>query len=180
MEDNPAALDVIRAEIEKQLEFDYRKNRKKFLIDSSDSEDDDKESKFDNVASCTDLEKRIKKNLIDDTTYEIVEEYIIDNPVSEFDTEEAGIGPDIDQICNVAAKNEASTSKIEKADDLMTGEDLSDIDDAEINTYLLSEEEAQYKRNLWTKMNESYITAQKSKLFSSVLKTKIQKKWTEV
>ena len=39
--------------------------------------------------------------------------------------------------------------------------DLSDIDDDEIDSYIMSEQEAQYKDSLWMKINATFLKEQK-------------------
>lgn len=42
--------------------------------------------------------------------------------------------------------------------------DLSGIDDDEIDSYIMSEQEAQYKDSLWMKINATYLKEQKGTL----------------
>lgn len=42
--------------------------------------------------------------------------------------------------------------------------DLADIDDDEIESYIMSEREAQYKDSLWMKINATYLKEQKGTL----------------
>jgi hypothetical protein len=44
--------------------------------------------------------------------------------------------------------------------------DLNGIDDDEIETYIMSEREAQYKDSLWMKINATYLKEQKGTLLS--------------
>lgn len=43
--------------------------------------------------------------------------------------------------------------------------DLADIDDEEIDSYIMSEREAQYKDSLWMKINATFLQEQKGILY---------------
>jgi transcription factor IIIB subunit 2 len=46
----------------------------------------------------------------------------------------------------------------------VTGEiDITDLDDEELDSYIMSEKEAQFKSNLWNKVNEKYLLEQKGR-----------------
>lgn len=50
----------------------------------------------------------------------------------------------------------------------ITGEvDITDLDDEELDSYIMSEKEAQFKSNLWNKVNEKYLQEQKGILIYS-------------
>lgn len=65
----------------------------------------------------------------------------------------AGIAPDIIAICNAQAKTAASAQVAVLDEDTI----LDDLEDAEINSYILDEGEARRKREMWTKLNADYL-----------------------
>ncbi|XP_011496211.1 PREDICTED: transcription factor IIIB 90 kDa subunit [Ceratosolen solmsi marchali] len=78
-----------------------------------------------------------------------------------------GLGPDIASMGLTTSfhnkdniNKESSTLSFEN----MTGEiDITDLDDEELDSYIMSEKEAQFKSNLWNKVNEKYLLEQKEK-----------------
>lgn len=54
--------------------------------------------------------------------------------------------------------------------------DLTDIDDDEIDSYIMSEREAQYKDSLWMKINATFLKEQKGILLSRTVMTTLHYK----
>ncbi|KAJ8673119.1 hypothetical protein QAD02_004381 [Eretmocerus hayati] len=94
----------------------------------------------------------------------------IENPLS------TGLGPDIASMGLTSSfqnkenkTKEPSTLSFEN----LTGEiDITDLDDEELDSYIMSEKEAQFKSTLWNKVNEKYLQDQKGEAIEKMLQEK--------
>ncbi|XP_073132053.1 transcription factor IIIB 60 kDa subunit isoform X2 [Henckelia pumila] len=59
--------------------------------------------------------------------------------------------------------HDTSNDSLQGADNLEESENFSDIDDMEVNGYLHSEEEKQFKKIIWEEMNKEYLEEQAAK-----------------
>lgn len=117
------------------------------------------------VAEETDADKFIRESNIN-----VIRDCISDDAetaVIEEEEEITGLGPDIASMNlstslygNENAVKEKRTMPFEN----ISGElDITGLDDDEIDSYIMSEKEAQGKNNLWNDVNAKYLEAQKEK-----------------
>uniref|UniRef100_A0A1B0G543 Cyclin-like domain-containing protein n=1 Tax=Glossina morsitans morsitans TaxID=37546 RepID=A0A1B0G543_GLOMM len=73
-----------------------------------------------------------------------------------------GLKPDIESICRLTASEvkECEESKNPQRDEEL---DLEGLDDEEINNYILTHEEAEYKNQMWKALNAEYLKEMKEK-----------------
>lgn len=89
-----------------------------------------------------------------------------DNTVDEHsDSFSTGLGPDIASMGLANSMDDCSSiqPQSESVEDGNGEIDLSGIDDDEIDSYIMSEREAQYKDSLWMKINATFLKEQKEK-----------------
>lgn len=87
-------------------------------------------------------------------------------------------GPDIASMGLANSMDDCSSiqPQSESVEDGNGEIDLSDIDDDEIDSYIMSEREAQYKDSLWMKINATFLKEQKGILLSSAVMTSLHYK----
>ncbi|XP_052902394.1 transcription factor IIIB 90 kDa subunit [Anopheles moucheti] len=108
---------------------------------------------------------------IEESTMDVIQECLIEETATNEVEDKSkpiipeGMRPDLRAIC---ASNDTERHGVEDAvqqeDDLGNGELLTDdLDDDEINGYIMTEEEARTKNVQWEKLNEEYLKEQKLK-----------------
>lgn len=96
-----------------------------------------------------------------------------------------GLKPDLASMCTPSASELRSLSSENKltegSDNQVDGEELNleDLDDEEINGYIMTEQEAKYKNEMWMKLNAEYLKEAKLKeerLAKELVEGKVGKK----
>ncbi|KAL6420682.1 hypothetical protein ACFW04_013971 [Cataglyphis niger] len=158
LENIDVEISELQAEIDKQLE-DYRigKSRKRKNVSSIENEDADRFIQESNL----DIIQQYVENHVDDPD-ENFRDGIIDetNKNSLLITK---LGPDIASM--MLTNNHPNETK-EKDNNLENSSEeiyTNDIDDEELDSYILSEKESQSKSALWNKVNADYLVQQKEK-----------------
>ncbi|XP_014218499.1 transcription factor IIIB 90 kDa subunit [Copidosoma floridanum] len=145
----------LQSEIDRQLEKQKSSKRKarhaSTTLEESDAERFIRESNISVIDEC------VRK---DSDTLDVV------NGQRKESSLAAGLGPDIasmglsEYLHNKNTTKELSTLSFEN----LTGEvDITDLDDDELDGYIMTEKETQTKTNLWNKVNEKYLEEQKKK-----------------
>ncbi|GAB0100026.1 transcription factor IIIB 90 kDa subunit [Sergentomyia squamirostris] len=149
--DNEAEFTELQKEIEAQLDKDFKKSCKKV----SELRDDT-------------LEMTETSDFIHQTTLEVINECLTGNPddppVAEVQIQ--GIKPDIEAMCLPTPRESNLCTGNLLADAGELDEDLGnleDVDDDEINGYILTEEEANMKNQKWKELNADYLKAMEAK-----------------
>ncbi|KYN32591.1 Transcription factor IIIB 90 kDa subunit [Trachymyrmex septentrionalis] len=160
LENIDVEISELQAEIDKQLE-DYRvgkvKKRKddKFTAFSIESEDADRFIRESNLS----IIQQYVENNIDDSDEKIHDVILNENNSSLI----TGLGPD---IASMISANDHSKELNEKDNNFENSSEeiyANDIDDEELDSYILSEKESQSKSALWNKVNADYLVQQKEK-----------------
>lgn len=149
IEDEPESIKDLQKQIEVQLELDRQKRpRHKIQNDFSESEeaelfieDSIKDTINNLLPECTDNE--------------------VDNDLSEVPP---GLGPNIESMG--LPKSLDDTSNAPQAVSSITLDvdlDLNDIDDDEIDSYMVSEKEYLHKQHLWQTRNAKFLEEQKER-----------------
>ncbi|KMQ93424.1 transcription factor iiib 90 kda subunit [Lasius niger] len=157
LENIDVEISELQAEIDRQLE-DYRlgKTKKRARKNASfiENEDTDRFIQESNL----DIIQQYVENNVDDPD-ENFRDGIIDENNSSLIT---GLGPN---IASMIMNNRPNEPK-EKDNNLENfSEEIytNDIDDEELDSYILSEKESQSKSALWNKVNADYLVQQKEK-----------------
>ncbi|CAL1687593.1 unnamed protein product [Lasius platythorax] len=157
LENIDVEISELQAEIDRQLE-DYRlgKTKKRARKNASfiENEDTDRFIQESNL----DIIQQYVENNVDDPD-ENFRDGIIDENNSSLST---GLGPN---IASMIMNNRPNEPK-EKDNNLENfSEEIytNDIDDEELDSYILSEKESQSKSALWNKVNADYLVQQKEK-----------------
>ncbi|XP_026829717.1 transcription factor IIIB 90 kDa subunit [Ooceraea biroi] len=162
LENIDTEISELQAEIDKQLE-DYRigkvRKRKDVLSKETEVETEDAD-RFVRESNLSIIQRYVENN-VDNPDEEIQDDIINKNNNSLI----TGLGPD---IASMMFANDHSNEYKEKADNNLedkTVEDIhtSDIDDEELDSYILTEKETRYKSALWNKVNADYLVQQKEK-----------------
>ncbi|XP_043804266.1 transcription factor IIIB 90 kDa subunit [Apis laboriosa] len=159
LENIDTEINELQAEIDKQLE-DHRLGKAKKRKDAAviEKEDTDRFIRESNL----DVIKNYVENDIDDP----------DNEIQNSELNNAnnrliiGLGPNIASMGLISANNRENETKdsININFENNSGEiDVADLDDEELDSYIMSEKEAQFKHNLWNKVNAEYLIQQKER-----------------
>ncbi|XP_011049304.1 PREDICTED: transcription factor IIIB 90 kDa subunit [Acromyrmex echinatior] len=150
-------ISELQAEIDKQLE-DYRVGKVKKRKDASSIESEDAD-KFIRESNLSIIQQYVENNIGDSD--EKIREVILNENNSTLIT---GLGPDIASM--ISANHDHSKELNEKDDNFENSSEeiyTNDIDDEELDSYILSEKESQSKSALWNKVNADYLVQQKEK-----------------
>ncbi|XP_029670065.1 transcription factor IIIB 90 kDa subunit [Formica exsecta] len=158
LENIDVEISELQAEIDKQLE-DYRigKARKRKNVSSIENEDADRFIQESNL----NIIQQYVENHIDDP-----DENFRDDVIDESNSNSLLIkklGPD---IASMILTNNRPNEPKEKDNNLENSSEeiyTNDIDDEELDSYILSEKESQSKSALWNKVNADYLVQQKEK-----------------
>lgn len=142
----------LQREIEKLLDERTNKKRKrKVLIDACTNSDNE----------CEEAE-----NFIVESTLGTIEGCITDDVTcSASNSNIVGLGPDIASMGLMGSLDDPPPKDAQalQAEEDNAELDLDGIDDAEIDSYIMSEKETKYKDDLWMKINAAYLEKQKEK-----------------
>lgn len=144
--DHEAEFTDLQREIDNYLDMETRKrSSRKRRNEVSESEETDK--------------------FIRNSTLEVINECLVDDP-DDVDAEGSnrGIAPDIAAMCAPATieypKNEVESEVVHPD----SGElDIDGLDDAEIDGYIMTEDESKYKDEMWNKLNADYLKEARAK-----------------
>ncbi|KAJ9599826.1 hypothetical protein L9F63_009866 [Diploptera punctata] len=155
----------LQHEIERQLEEKSgRLKRTRKQITESEAESDHESQDADRFITQATI-GIIKGCINDNSEYRDQNNSDENNPVVEDTLSSKGLGPDIASMGLANSLEDCREVQPEnKSEENITEEiDLDGIDDEEIDSYIMSEREAQYKDTLWNKVNAEYIKEQKEK-----------------
>ncbi|XP_032664996.1 transcription factor IIIB 90 kDa subunit [Odontomachus brunneus] len=152
-----AEISELQAEIDRQLE-EYKtgklKKRKDTLGDM-ESEDTDKFIRESNL------------NVINEFVHNNVDDpdEIQDSTMEDNCSDITGLGPDLATMGLLSTNDSTNETKEKLNNNEDNCEEISidDIDDEELDSYILSEKEANYKSALWNKVNAEYLVKEKEK-----------------
>ncbi|XP_017886823.1 transcription factor IIIB 90 kDa subunit isoform X2 [Ceratina calcarata] len=119
-----------------------------------------------------DTEKFVRESELD-----VIKNYVaddVDDPdsgIQDCDTNNSnnrlitGLGPNFASMGLMSMRDRENETKDNTcAFENVSGEiDLADLDDEELDSYIMSDKEANYKHNMWTKVNAEYLIQQKEK-----------------
>ncbi|XP_006565323.1 transcription factor IIIB 90 kDa subunit [Apis mellifera] len=159
LENIDTEINELQAEIDKQLE-DHRLGKARKRKDAAiiEKEDTDRFIRESNL----DVIKNYVENDIDDP----------DNEIQNSESSNAnnrliiGLGPNIASMGLISTNNRENETKesVNINFENNSGEiDVADLDDEELDSYIMSEKEAQFKHNLWNKVNAEYLIQQKER-----------------
>ena len=152
-------INELQAEIDKQLE-EHRLGKMKKLKDAAS------------------IERADTDRFIRESNLDVIKHYVgnnVDDPDSDFQDSETnnindrlitGLGPNIASMGLISTNDRENETKesVNTNFENDTGEiDVADLDDEELDSYIMSEKEAQFKHNLWNKVNAEYLNQQKEK-----------------
>lgn len=155
LENIDAEISELQAEIDRQLE-DYRigkvRKRKDVSIESEDAD------RFIRESNLSIIQQYVENNIDDPDDKD--RDAILDENNSLLIT---GLGPDIASM--MSANDHLNESKEKDNYFENSSEEIytNDIDDEELDSYILSEKESQSKSALWNKVNADYLVQQKEK-----------------
>ncbi|XP_071874920.1 brf RNA polymerase III subunit isoform X1 [Bombus fervidus] len=152
-------INELQAEIDKQLE-EHRLGKMKKRKDAAS------------------IERADTDRFIRESNLDVIKHYVgndVDDPDSDFQDSETsnindrlitGLGPNIASMGLISTNDRENETKesVNTNFENDTGEiDVADLDDEELDSYIMSEKEAQFKHNLWNKVNAEYLNQQKEK-----------------
>ena len=141
--ENEQEFTELQREIEANLDKDLRRGKKRAKETSSEEAPEmDIEAVFIRDSTLESIKGCLSKETVDGegTSMEVEQEMV------------SGIAPDIMAICD-AAKAETG----QQGENLDSETILDDLEDDEINSYILDEAEAKRKSELWTLLNKEYL-----------------------
>ncbi|XP_043249900.1 transcription factor IIIB 90 kDa subunit isoform X2 [Colletes gigas] len=124
------------------------------------------------------IEKEDTERFVRESNLDIINNYVendVDDPDSEIHDSQSrnvnnrlitGLGPNIASMGLISTNDRESEAKEQETTTFETNSgdiDVTDLDDDELDSYIMSEKEAQFKHNLWNKVNAEYLTQQKEK-----------------
>ncbi|CAL7951664.1 unnamed protein product [Xylocopa violacea] len=124
------------------------------------------------------IEKEDTERFITESNLDVIKNYVendVDDPDSGIQDSESnnanrrlitGLGPNIASMGLISASDRENETKEQTNANFEnnTGEiDIADLDDEELDGYIMTEKEAQFKHNLWNKVNAEYLLQQKEK-----------------
>ncbi|CAK9817721.1 Transcription factor IIIB 90 kDa subunit [Anthophora quadrimaculata] len=157
LENIETEINELQAEIDKQLEEHRsgktRKRKDAACIEREDSERFVRESNLDVI-------KNYVENDVDDPDSEI-QDSELNNVNTQLIT---GLGPNFASMGLIPTNDRENETKESTNFENNSGEIIvADLDDEELDSYIMSEKEAQFKHNLWNKVNAEYLIQQKEK-----------------
>ncbi|XP_061938995.1 transcription factor IIIB 90 kDa subunit [Apis cerana] len=159
LENIDTEINELQAEIDKQLE-DHRLGKARKRKDAAV------------------IEKEDTDRFIRESNLDVIKNYVendIDDPDDEIQNSESnnannrliiGLGPNIASMGLISTNNRENETKelVNINFENNSGEiDVADLDDEELDSYIMSEKEAQFKHNLWNKVNAEYLIQQKER-----------------
>ncbi|XP_015179207.1 PREDICTED: transcription factor IIIB 90 kDa subunit [Polistes dominula] len=153
LENIDSEINELQAEIDRQIEeqkVGKGKRRKRSSSEDNYTKKFIEESNLNTIKDCIDTEA-VNTN---------VEEVLLEREKSTLFT--TGLGPNIALMGLDGTKEskDKNKSNFENA----SGEiNITDIDDDELDSYIVTEKEAEYKNTVWKRVNEKYLTQQQEK-----------------
>lgn len=145
--DHEAEFTDLQREIDNYLDQELRRGSRKRKNDLSESEETDK--------------------FIRNSTLDVINECLeedADDPIMDGKRYSRGIAPDIAAMCAPIVDFKKFEAESEQANQIETGElDIEGLDDAEIDGYIMTEDESKYKDEMWNKLNADYLKEAKAK-----------------
>lgn len=166
LENIDTEINELQAEINRQLE-DYKMGKARKRKDASSLESKEIEAETEDAdrfvrQSNLGIIQRYVEDNIDDPDEGGIQEAAVNENDTRLITE---LGPD---IASMMSTNEHSNGYKDKTDgnlENVSFEEIptSDIDDEELDSYILSEKETRYRSAVWNKLNADYLVQQKEK-----------------
>lgn len=157
LENIDTEINELQAEIDKQLDEQTigktRKRKDAAYLEREDTERFVRESNLDVIKSYV-------ENDVDDPDSDLQDSNDTSNRLI------TGLGPNIASMGLISAndRENETNGQMNATFENNSGEiDIADLDDEELDSYIMSEKEAQFKHNLWNKVNAEYLTQQKEK-----------------
>nr|XP_036212851.1 transcription factor IIIB 90 kDa subunit [Bactrocera oleae] len=152
-------LSKLQREIDTHLEKDLKRIQKNTIKRLTGGLGD--------VGTDTNFEDVESANFIEESNLEAIKECLADAPdvMGPQKAEKivlSGLKPDIESMCRPAPSELLEVEKA-KDNDVMEDLDLEGLDDEEINNYILTHEEAEYKNNMWNALNAEYLKEMREK-----------------
>ncbi|XP_049286233.1 transcription factor IIIB 90 kDa subunit [Anopheles funestus] len=155
LEDQTSEFNQLQAEIDAALERE--------MIARAGKKRKQKKTDFD--------EQQETGQFIEESTMDVIKECLVEETVDNVVADKSkpiipeGMRPDLRAICsNNDTERHALEASAEQEEDPGNGELLTeDLDDDEINGYIMTEEEARTKNVQWEKLNEEYLKEVKLK-----------------
>lgn len=116
-----------------------------------------------------DFEETEASEFIAESNLEAIDECLDDSMEYSLRPKIEGLKPDLASMCTPSASELRSLSSENKltegSDNQLDGEELNleDLDDEEIDGYIMTEQEARYKNEMWMKLNAEYLKEAKLK-----------------
>ncbi|XP_067628254.1 transcription factor IIIB 90 kDa subunit [Eurosta solidaginis] len=148
-------LSKLQKDIDKQLEKDLKRVQSKAIkrLVSGGVPTDLNDAHVEEVDSA---------NFIEESNLEAIKECLADTPEVLAVPKKAeqmvlsGLKPDIESMCR-PAPSELQEAERSKENNAVEDLDLEGLDDEEINNYILTHEEAEYKNTMWNALNAEYL-----------------------
>lgn len=148
--ENTTEFTELQMEIDAHLERELKKGSKKRARPKNEQDD----------LECEDADVFIRESTID-----VISECLGDGS-DTVATDNQGMRPDIAAMClpspasiDTVRLDETDTNNVDGGGEL----DLAGLDDEEINGYIMTENEARYKDDMWNKLNAEYLKEAKAK-----------------
>ncbi|XP_076296252.1 brf RNA polymerase III subunit [Lasioglossum baleicum] len=157
LENIDTEIDELQDEINKHLEQrKVGRSRKQKNAESIEREDTERFVQESNL----DVIKNYVENNVDDPDSEMHDSQMNNSNSSLI----VGLGPNIASIISTTERENDRKDQGNAAFDTVSSEiDIADLDDEELDSYIMSEKEAKFKHTLWNKVNSEYLTQQKEK-----------------
>lgn len=155
--ENEGEFTELQIEIDFHLEKELKKKKRRRICG------------VETATENNDIEDVDANKFITQSTCDVIRECLPDDPGSSATkVKTIGIGPDIAAMCLPTAivdTTTALTTDAEAAAKLPIDEELNldDLDDDEINGYIMTQDEANYKDLMWNKLNAEYLLEAKAK-----------------
>lgn len=159
LENIDTEINELQSEIDKQLEDQKvgtkRKRKDAEFIEKEDTERFVRESNLDVIKSYVENDVDDPDNDIQDSESSNTNNRLV-----------TGLGPNFASMGLILTNDKQGETKEQQNVTFENGSgeiDVADLDDEELDSYIMSEKEAQFKHNLWNKVNADYLTQQKEK-----------------
>lgn len=152
--ENDQEFSDLQREIEAQLEKDLRKNKRKATeaTEGGDDFESTKQVQFITESTISTINECLISDLseLGNKTVQLEQEIVNE------------IAPDIMAICN---QKDFDTSSVANMDTALANlsNSLEELDDDELNSYILTEDEAKRKNDMWKKLNAEYLTEKEAR-----------------
>ncbi|XP_030573240.1 transcription factor IIIB 90 kDa subunit [Drosophila novamexicana] len=162
-------LTELQKEIDAHLEKDIGKYTESVLrkVTKGKKEESAQSSKHSQMSE-TELEMQESREFIEASNAEAIQEFIVNNTDTDSKPQAVmtsavieGLRPDIEAICRVT---ESELEDVERAKQPMETElFVDDLNDEELDQYVLTEQEADTKLSMWKNLNAEFLREQKER-----------------